>query len=204
MAFTTTNPIVTSDVNVLGLIIYFRPAGQTPFIDLGHVQNPQRTVDQQEQDIQSARTGKLLTIKKLTVSLSKGLTFETLSATSSEILELHRGRRRGTAPTAPLGVFIPDDVTPTEGELLIVQNNAETGGPIKVEFRPKAQLKGTDEQSGDGENPAILTFDATVLQNETYRIPASLAADTPLAPLGFTGVTTAGNLAAVLSAIGGP
>lgn len=265
MAFGTVNTISASDVNVLGLIIYFRVrarlaadastsdttitldsaamlrAGDTielsdgtdsesatidavsgntitledgltnsysagsmvmlsNWYDLGHVQNPARTVDQQEQDIQSARTGKLLTIKKLTTSLSKGLTFESMSTTDSVILALHRGRTPGAA-VPNTGVFVPDDVTPVMGELLIVQHNAETGGPIRLEYRPAAQIRGVDESGGDGTNPALLNFEATFLQAEGYQIPATLASDTPDAPLGFAGVTTSANLPTVLDAI---
>lgn len=264
MAFDTVNPILASDVNVLGLIIYFRPratlaadadasdttivvdaagvfrvgdvlaltdktndeevtvsaiSGNTltvtaltnsyetgdmvflaDWLDLGHVQNPARTVDQQEQDIQSARTGKLLTVKKLTTSLSKGLTFESMSTTDISILSLHRGRPAGTA-VLNTGTFIPDDVTPVMGELLIVQHNAETGGPIRLEYRPSAQIRGVDESGGDGTNPALLNFEVTFLQDETYVIPATLASDTPSAPLGFAGVTIQANLSTVLDAI---
>lgn len=264
MAFGTVNTVSASDVNVLGLIIYFRVrtrlaeaagvsdttitvenaamfrAGDTltlsdgtttedvtisaiagnvltvtaltgdytagdhvhlaDWYDLGHVQNPARTVDQQEQDIQSARTGKLLTIKKLTTSLSKGLTFESMSTTDPVVLSLHRGRSPG-AQVPNTGLFVPDDVTPVTGELLIVQHNAETGGPIRLEYRPAAQIRGVDESGGDGTNPALLNFEATFLQAEDYVIPSTLASDTPSAPLGFAGVTTQANLETVMDAI---
>ena len=199
MAFTVGNTIVASDVNVLGLLIYFRPNKVGAFVDLGHVQNPQRTIDQQELDIQSARTGRLLTVKKLTTSLSKGLTFESMSSTETSVLELHRGS--SAAGSTALGTFVAEDVTPTEGDLLIVQRNAETGGPIRVEYRPSCQIKGTDEQSGDGESVALLNFEVTVLADENYTIPATLDGNETAAPLGFVGVVAEDDLENVLDII---
>jgi len=268
VAFTNSNTIVASDVNVLGLQVHFRPgtttsaaviatataitvdnvnifaitgAGSTftiddgtlsetgtitaivgsvltvgaltnpyaagttirwdDFIDLGHVQNPSRAVDVQENEIQSAREGRLQTIKKLTTSISKSITIETMTTTDDDVAMLHRGRQPKAG--GAIGTFIPDDVTPVNGETLLIHKNAETGGQILVEFRPSSQIAGTDFQGGDGENVALRVFEITVLTLEGYTIPAALDTDESPASLGFEGWTTTANLTAVLDAIAG-
>lgn len=200
MAFTQSNTPVADHIAIVGLLIYFREGGTGDFIDMGYVQNPQRAVDQQQNEIQSARDGKLQTVKIITTSVSKSLTFETMSSEDPDVLALHRG---GVAGGTAVGQFIPDDVTPTAGDMIVVQKNAETGGDMLVEYRPSVNIVGTDEQSGDGENPAILTFEATILADEVYSIPAALDAGTPAAPLGFSGIVPLAQLAAFLDAAAG-
>lgn len=171
------------------------------YIDLGHVQNPSRSVDVQENEIQSAREGRLTTIKKITTSITKAITFESMSTTDDDIALLHRGRIPKTG--GGLGTFIPDDVTPVAGEAILIHKNAETGGNIIVEHRPSAQIAGTDFQGGDGENVSVRVFEITVLTKEGYTIPVALDTDASPAELGFEGIVTPANLTAVLDAIAG-
>lgn len=204
MAFTVANDASAADaslVAVLGLRAYFRADGEDEWHDFGHVQSPNRDQDLTELDIKSARLGRLATIKKLTTEQTLEYTFESMSVLDEGTIALHTGGASGEGAANVGDVYAVEDFTATEGELLFVQENAETGGTVKIAYYPKAQIKGDGEESGDGESASTLTFRATILQDETYTVPVDLAASEPEAPYGFRYFTPKANLDAVLDFI---
>ena len=168
--------------------------------DMGHVQNPARTNDQTTSEIQSARYGKLQTVKVVTTSITRSMTFESISAADPVVLALYHGR----IPTeTDLGTFIVDDASPVFGELLVVQPSAVAGDPTMLEYKPSANLRGTDQAGSDGETTTALTFEASFLQDDLYRVPPQFDPTTPPAPMGVRARIAPQSLDAVLAVIDG-
>lgn len=205
MAFTVANEasaVLADNVAVLGIRAYFKPTGATGgWTDMGHVRAPSREQDLTELDIQSARLGRLATIKKITTEQSLEYTFEAMTVFDQDVLALHTGGTTEEGAANVGDILSVEDFVGTEGELMFVQENAETGNMVKIAYYPKAQIKGDGEESGDGESVATLSFRGTVLQDEAYVVPAGLAAGTPAAPYGFRYFTPEANLSAVLDII---
>lgn len=202
--FNVTNAATAADaslVAVLGLRMYFRSAGDPDWHDFGHVRNPNREQDLTELEIKSARLGRLATIKKVTTEVSLEYTFESISVFDQATVGLHGGGPFGDGVIGDGAVFAVEEFLGTEGEILVVQPNAETGGVVKVGYFPHALLKGDGEESGDGETESQLTFRATVMPAETYKVPVALAAGEPDAPYGFRYFAPAVSLDDVLDAI---
>lgn len=151
---------------------------------LGHVRNPDRTQDRTVQEIQSAIGGKLQKVKEIISSVSKGLSFESISAASAIVQALHTGNPSHTGVISDTTV-LTDDVNAVSGELMLVQLNAETGGVAIVEFKPDAQMSGDGyAQGSDGESETALQFTTSFNSDDNYTVPAALVADEPDAPLG--------------------
>lgn len=204
MAFTVANDASAVDpdnVAVLGIRAYFKPDGDTDWIDFGHVRSPSREQDLTELDIQSARLGRLATIKKLTTAQTLEYTFEAMTVFDESVVGLHSGGAAGEGDANVGDVYAVEDFVGTTGELLFVQENAESANMVKIAYYPAAQIKGDGEESGDGESVAVLKFRATVLQDEDYTVPAGLAAGEPSAPYGFRYFTPAANIDAILDLI---
>ncbi len=188
-------------VAVLGLRMYFRKQGDADWHDFGHVRNPNREQDLTELDIKSARLGRLATIKKVTTEVSLEYTFESISVLDLATVGLHTAGPFGAAEIGDGAFYAVEEFLGNEGELLVVQPNAETGGVVKVGYFPHALLKGDGEESGDGETESQLTFRATIMPAETFAVPATLATGTPYAPYGFRYFAPAASLDDVLDAI---
>jgi hypothetical protein len=205
MPFTVTNSATAADaslVAVLGLRAYFRPAGEDNWHDFGHVQTPTREQELTELEIKSARLGRLATIKKLTTEVTLEYTFQSMSVLDQATVGLHSGGEYGDGLIGTDAFFAVEEFLGTEGEMLLVQPNAETGGVAKLAYYPNVLIKGDGEESGDGESASTLTFRATVLPDEAYSIPAAIDASEPEAPYGFRYFVPASSLTAALDAIG--
>lgn len=154
------------------------------FWHMGHVRNPDRTQDRTVREVQSAIDGKLATIKEIVTSVTKGISFDSISGVDTYVQALHKGNPSYAGVVADTTVFV-DDVNAVSGELLIVQANAETGGVAIVEYHPSVSLSGDGEADGaDGENETALTFAVSINSESGYTIPAALSTDAPAAPLG--------------------
>jgi hypothetical protein len=204
MAMVVTNVLTAASaslVAVLGLRMYFRTAGTTEWHDFGHVRSPAREQDLTELEIKSARLGRLATIKKLTTEVTLEYTFESISVLDQATVALHSGGAAGDGLIGTAAFFAVEEFLGTEGQLLLVQPNAETGEMAKLAFYPNVLLKGDGEASGDGETESTLTFRATVLPDEAYTIPAAIDATEPDAPYGFRYFVEADDLDDALDAI---
>ena len=202
MVVTNTATAASADlVAVLGLRMYFRPMTSNSWHDFGHVRNPAREQDLTELEIKSARLGRLAIVKKLTTEAKLEFTFESISILDEATVALHSGGATGTGLIGTGAFYAAEDFLGTDGQLMVVQENAETGEMAKVAFYPNVTLKGDGEESGDGENEGALTFRVTVLPDETYAIPAAIDIAVPAAPYGFRYFVDAATLAAALNAI---
>lgn len=175
-----------------------------PWHDFGHVRNPTREQDLTELDIQSARFGRLATVKKLTTGVDFEFTFESISVYDRETIAWHSG---GAATLGVIGgagaVAAVEEFAGNDGELLFVYPNAEPNGNVKIAYYPFVTLKGDGEEAGDGENESSLTFRATVLQDDLFRVPTTLSAANPVASYGMRYITTPATLQEVLDIIDG-
>ena len=188
MPFTVQNAATAASadlVAVLGLRMYFRPFGETNWHDFGHVRSPAREQDLTELEIKSARLGRLATIKKLTTEVSLEYTFESMSVLDQATVGLHSGGAYGPGAIGTGAFFAVEEFIGTEGQVMLVQPNAEPGEMAKIAFYPSVLLKGDGEESGDGESESTLTFRATVMPNEEYTVPGAIAVSEPEAPYGF-------------------
>jgi hypothetical protein len=204
MPMVVTNTLTAASaslVAVLGLRMYFRPLDANDWHDFGHVRSPAREQDLTELEIKSARLGRLATIKKLTTEVTLEYTFESMSVLDEATVALHSGGESGTGLIGTGAFYAVEEFLGTEGQLLLVQPNAETGEMAKVAFYPLALLKGDGEESGDGETESTLTFRATILPDEAYTIPATIDVAVPAAPYGFRYFVPAADLDAALDAI---
>lgn len=175
----------------------------TEWHDFGHVRNPSREQDLTELDIQSARLGRLATVKKLTTAQTLEFTFESISVFDRETIAYHTGGVTEAGVIGSGAIAAVEEFTGVMCEFMMVQENAESGGNIKIAYYPYAQVRGDGEESGDGENESALTFRVTVLQDENFKIPAALVATNPAAPFGFRYIVPPANRSAVLDAIAG-
>lgn len=198
----TTNVITVSGTVGADFPVGTRVVGE--FHDFGHVRNPTREQDLTELDIQSARYGRLATVKKLTTAVDFEFTFESISVFDRETLAWHSGGGAtagvigGAGATAAVEEFAGNDA-----DLVFVYPNAEPNGNVKIAYYPWVTIKGDGEEAGDGENESALTFRATVLQDGDYKVPATLAASNPAAPYGMRYITTPATLQDVLDIIDG-
>src|SRR5690606_19539411 len=76
MAFTVGNTFGNDSLGVLGIRGYFRPVGESDFVDLGIVANWERTDEVEELEIQGARTGLTVTHEVIPISATLGYTFD--------------------------------------------------------------------------------------------------------------------------------
>lgn len=174
-----------------------------PWHDFGHVRNPAREQELTELDIQSARNGRLATVKKITTAQTLEFTFESISVFDRDTIAWHTGGAVADGVIGSGAVMAVEEFTGAECEFLFVQENAETNGKVKLAYYPKAQVKGDGEESGDGESEAALNFRVTVLEDEEYTVPATLDANENAAPYGFRYIVPAANRDAALDAISG-
>jgi hypothetical protein len=204
MAMTVTNSGTAASatlVAVLGLRMYFRTLGETAWHDFGHVRSPAREQDLTELEIKSARLGRLATVKKITTEVSLEYTFESISVLDAATVALHSGGAAGEGLIGTGGFFAVEEFLGTEGQVMLVQPNAETGEMAKLAFYPLVLLKGDGEESGDGESESSLTFRATILPAEDYTVPAAIVVSEPSAPYGFRYFVPAASLDDALDAI---
>lgn len=187
MPFATANVVAAADIALVGLRVYVRPwtnpttKATGTWTDLGYVENPSNTDNKTTNDIQSARTGKLLTVKSIITAESKVVTFDTMSLTK-ETLEVFTGQTSGTTA---IGSTVGASTTAKKCEIIMISSNAEAGGPSLGRYIPAADVKGSTLAGLDGSTPAKLTIEATSVADELYSTPATLNAGVPLAPLGF-------------------
>jgi hypothetical protein len=206
MAFTATNTVASGNIVIAGFTVYFRAwASATTkatgaWIDLGYVLNPSRSDEQIVKEIRSARTGKSLVVKSVTTGRTLTIGFDTNSLDDNSVLGLHAG---GTVTAGTNADVVVDDVNAQKGELLIVALNAETGGVAFMEYHPAVDLKGNGKTFGDGENEAALSFEATVLSDDAYTIPATIDAGTTSAPYGWFALVASDKISTVKDAIAG-
>jgi hypothetical protein len=204
MAFTVTNSETAASadpVAVLGLRAYFRTAGESEWHDFGHVRNPAREQDLTELEIKSARLGRLAVIKKVTTEAKLEFTFESISVLDQATVALHSGGETGTGLVGTGAFFAAEEFLGTEGQLLLVLPNAETGGMELLQFYPNVLLKGDGQEAGSGENESQLTFRVTVLPSEEYTIPGAIGAGDVSAPFGFRYVASHDDVEDALDAI---
>ncbi len=175
------------------------PVRRKDFWHMGHVRNPERTQEREVQEIFSAIDGKSQKIKEIVTSVTKGLSFESISGADPLVKALHTGNPSLSGVIADTTVFT-DDVNAVDGEVLIVQPNAETGGIAYVEFKPTAQISGDGfAQGSDGENEDALSFTCSFNADSGYTVPAALATTEPAAPLGVIVKTAPASLDAVVN-----
>lgn len=208
MAFTASNTVSSGNIAVLGFQVFGRTwASSTTkatgaWIDYGYVLNPSRSDEQTVKEIKSARTGKSLTVKSITTGRTLTLGWDTNSIDDVAVLGVHAG---GTVVEGTNADVVPDDINAVKQELLIVALNAETGGRVYMEYHPAADVKGNGKSFGDGENEVALSFEATVLSDDAYEIPATIDATVggTSAPYGWVALVDSNKVDTVKDAIAG-
>ena len=179
-----TGNTITLAAAVTGEFPQGTPVRRVAWWHLGHVRNPDRTQEREVQEIFSAITGKSTKIKEIVTSVSKGLTFESISESDDLVRALHTGNPAYAGAVAGSSVYV-DDVNMVDGEILLVQENAETGGIAYVEYKPAAQVSGDGfAQGADGENESALQFTCSFNADANYTVPAAIVASEPSAPFG--------------------
>lgn len=182
MAFNASNTFGNDSLGVLGIRGYFRPVGESDWVDLGIVANWERTDEVEELEIQGARTGLTVTHEVIPISATLGYTFDSNNPNDHAILGLHGGAELeagGDGFSAPIGFQA------TTGELLWVRENAQKNKPSMILYHPSASIRGDGTAGTPGEEAAGLSFSATVTAAETFKIPASIEAGEPDAPYGY-------------------
>jgi hypothetical protein len=195
-----------ADVRPEGFMVVVRPWTDSTtkatgaFVDLGHVFDPNPTVDQTTVDVFTSRDGTRELIKTLSTSILQTLEFSTYNVTDTAVWGLWKGV---TTSTTANGTFAKNDVEQITCEAMVIYKSGEDGGLHRVAYYPKVDISGNGEGGGGGEEAKYLTFLMSVLADSTYTAVAGIDATTPAMPRGWEGLVDDTDLTAVMNLVAG-
>ena len=198
MAVTTVNTFGTSTLGVLGIRGYFRPEGETDWVDLGIIKNWEPQDETEELEIEGARSGLTEVYEVLAISASLGYTFDSENANDEDILALWNG---GAMATGVDGSVAAISFEGTSGELMWVRENAQSTKPSQILYHPSATIRRDGQAGTPGEEQAGLSFTSTVTADEDYTIPVGIDATEPTASYGYMYIVASGDLDAATTAV---
>lgn len=200
MGVTTKNTFGNSTLGVLGIRGYFRPTGETDWVDLGIVENWEPTDETENLDIEGARTGLTVVHESLPISASLSYAFDSKNPNDPEILALWNGAAMAADP-GTTGHSAPISFQGTNGELLWVRENAQSAKPSQILYHPSATIRRAGQAGTPGEEAAALSFEAVVTADEGYTIPSGVDAAEPSAPYGYLYVVATAQLDTALTTV---
>lgn len=193
MPVTTVNTFGQATLAVLGVRGYFRPTGESAWVDLGIVKNWEPQDETEELEFTGARNGLSEVFEVIAISASLRYTFDSENPNDRDILELWNG---GAMTAGGDGHSAPISFSSTNGELLFVRQNAQPTKPSQLIYHPAASIRRDGQTGTPGEEVSGLSFTATVTAAEDFVIPAGISAGTPAARYGFLYVVPTADLSA--------
>ena len=171
----TVNTFANTTMAILGIRGYFLPAGDTAasdWIDLGVLENFSIDENIEDFDFRGARTGLAVTYETITISAEITYTFDSMNPLDEDILSLWTGSAV-TADVATTGFSSAQTFESTTGRLLLVYENAQESKMSMLVHHSSASIKRAGQVGTPGEDAAGLSFQATVLADESGTIPAA-------------------------------
>lgn len=201
MAVQTINTFSANTLSVLGARAYFRPEGETDWVDLGIIKDLSPDEEQEVFNFEGARSGLQQIYDTVIISSELSYTFNSDNALDETILALHAGADAEDAAVGDDSFTIVQSFTTANGEFMIVYPNAQANKPSMIVYHPSVSLR-RDGQSGEaGTEQRQLGFTAAVTADEEYQVPETVNASEPAAPFGYMWVGPTADLDAAETAI---
>lgn len=198
----TVNTFGQPTLGVLGIRGYFRPVGDSLWVDLGIVDSWEQSDEIEELEIDGARSGLREVYEVIPISASLGYTFNSKNPNDPDILALHGGV--DFASDGNGGLSAPISFGGTNGELLWVRQNAQASKPSQIIYHPGATIRRDGTAGTPGEEAAMLSFSVTVTAVEGFEVPAAVNAATPAARYGYMYNVATEDLDTALGVVGAP
>lgn len=201
MAVDTINTFSAQTLAILGVRAYFRPDGETQWIDMGIIKDLSPDEEQETFNFEGARSGLQQIYDTVIISSELSYSFSSDNALDEVILALHAGADSEEAAVGDDAFTVIQSFATNDGELMLVYPNAQANKPSMIVYHPRVSLR-RDGQSGEaGTEQRQLGFTATVTASEEYVVPETVNAASPAAPFGYMWVGPTADLDAAETAI---